>query len=52
MKRATLSSDQRLFSKGTGWALLQLSGANNRIRFARSGSGDVAYSTVAITDTK
>ena len=51
VKRATLGTDQRLFSKGQNGALLQLAGANNKLRFAKSGASDIAYSTKAITDT-
>jgi hypothetical protein len=50
IKRSTLGADQRLFFKGTGSAVVQLN-TSNRIRFAKSGAGDIAYSNVTLTDT-
>jgi large repetitive protein len=51
VKRNSLGTDQRLFHKGTGSAVLHLSASNNRIRFAKSGGGDIAFSTVPVIDT-
>jgi hypothetical protein len=48
--RTTLGTDQRLFFKGTGSAVVQLN-TSNRIRFAKSGAGDIAYSSITLTDT-
>src|SRR6266508_181970 len=50
VKRASFGSDQRIFHKGTGWAVLQFT-EDNTIRFAKSGSGDITHSTQAVTDT-
>jgi hypothetical protein len=49
-RRGALGTDQRLLFKGTNWAVVQLT-ASNRIRFAKSGAGDIALSTITITDT-
>jgi hypothetical protein len=50
VKRSTLGTDQRIFHKGSGWALLRFT-TTNRVLFAKSSGGDITTSTVAITDT-
>jgi large repetitive protein len=50
VRRGTLGTQQRIFAKGDGWPVLEFQ-ATNKIRFAISGRGDLAISTVAVVDT-
>jgi Concanavalin A-like lectin/glucanases superfamily/Bacterial Ig-like domain len=50
VRRGTLGTQQRIFAKGGGWPLLEFQ-TSNKIRFAISGRGDLAISTLAVLDT-
>jgi hypothetical protein len=51
VKRGSLGTQQRVFAKGANWPLLEFQSGTNKIRFAVSGRGDLALSTVAVADT-
>jgi hypothetical protein len=51
VKRGSLSTEQRIFAKNTGWLVLDFT-ATNKVRLGISGgTGDIAVSTVTVTDT-